>query len=343
MTLVGGAIAAAAALAACTSPAGGPDAGEELSGEVVWADYGGSTNETWNELFFDGFTEQTGVDVVSTTIEGGVMYGMLDGGAGDYDAFMVAPPDIVNHKENLLELPEGVNRNDTLPEELQPYALGTMWVGYAQGYLASTFPDGGPTTWADFWDVETYPGKRAVPGVYSDYMYEAALLADGVAPEDLYPIDFERATKKLDELKPNLVFYADYPDIKTYLTNGTASIAFGPTGQYTGLKNQGVDVTINWDGAFVEANPWVVPVKAPNPENIFALADYLGDPETQAAFAEATGYGPGNAAAFEYIDADKLENLANAPDHTATITVESAGRAADFDRETEEYAAWLTT
>ena len=34
----------------------------------------------------------------------------------------------------------------------------------AQGWLTKTFPSGGPTSWADFWDFTKFPGKRAIPG-----------------------------------------------------------------------------------------------------------------------------------------------------------------------------------
>src|SRR3546814_11685994 len=38
-------------------------------------------------------------------------------------------------------------------------------------------------TWQQFWDVEAFPGKRALPN-YPTYALPVALLADGVKPED---------------------------------------------------------------------------------------------------------------------------------------------------------------
>ncbi len=65
-----------------------------------------------------------------------------------------------------------------------------------------------PTSWADFWDVEKFPGKRALRKS-AKYTLEIALMADGVKREDVYkvlatPAGVDRAFKKLDVLKPHI-------------------------------------------------------------------------------------------------------------------------------------------
>jgi putative spermidine/putrescine transport system substrate-binding protein len=336
-------VAAGLLLTACASEGstGDGDAGAETGGTVVWADYGGSTNESFNAVFFDDFIDDTGIEVVSTTIAGAVQYEMFDGGEGDYDAQMTGLAEVELYKEHLLELPADVPRADMLPESVQDYAFGGMMIGYAQAYVTDTFPDGGPTNWADFWDVETFPGMRAVPGEYHDYMFEAALLADGVAPEDLYPIDFERALAKLDELRPYLTFYTEYPQVQQLLSSGSVALAFGPNGLFAGLANEGIDMTVVWDEAFVEANLFVVAAEAPNAVNTFVLAEFLADPERQAAFSERTNYGPGSSEAFEFMDADVIERLPNAPSHTEIVEADAAGRAAAYDESIAKYTTWL--
>ncbi|MEX0758245.1 MAG: extracellular solute-binding protein, partial [Tistlia sp.] len=67
------------------------------------------------------------------------------------------------------------------------------------GYSTKAFPDDDhPKTWAEFWDVEAFPGPRSLRDDPTDNL-EYALLADGVAPEDLYPLDLDRAFAKMDE------------------------------------------------------------------------------------------------------------------------------------------------
>jgi putative spermidine/putrescine transport system substrate-binding protein len=322
-----------------SSPSEESSTGE--GGSLVWADYGGSTNAAFTGVFFDDFTDETGIDVVSTTIAGAVQYEMFDGGEGDYDLQMTGLAEIELYRDNLLELPDSVPRGDLLPEGVADYAVGTMQIGYAQGYLDETFPDGGPTNWADFWDIEKYPGMRAVPGEYHDFMFEAALIADGVAPEDLYPLDFDRAIAKLDAIKPYLTYYTEYPQVQQLLSSGSVAIAFGPNGLFAGLSNEGLDVTVVWDGAFVEANMFVVAATAPNPENAFALAEFLADPERQAAFSKRTNYGPSTSEAFDFMDDDLIERLPNAPSHTAIIPADPNGRADAYEESVDRYTTWL--
>jgi putative spermidine/putrescine transport system substrate-binding protein len=324
-----------------TDDATGDAGASEISGQIVWADYGGATNEAYNEIYFEPFTEETGVDVVSTVMSAAIQYEMFDGGEGDYDTVMTGMAEVVLYGDNLLSLPEGITRSDQLPEDVADHTIATSFIGYAQGYLPETFPDGGPQTWADFWDTEKFPGKRAVPGEYFDFMLEAALLADGVSPEDLYPLDLDRAFAKLDELKPEMVFYTEYPQVQQLLTSGGAAVAFAPNGLYAGLKNGGVDVTVSWDQAFVEANPFVVPVKAPNPDATFALAEYMADPERQAEFAKRTNYGPASSEAFDYLTDEEIADLPNAPEHEDVIWPDADNRAELYDEMTERYTTWL--
>lgn len=68
-----------------------------------------------------------------------------------------------------------------------------------------------PASWADFWDVDKYPGKRGLRK-RAVYNLEFALLADGVKVEDVYrvlstPTGVERAFAKLSELKPHIQWW----------------------------------------------------------------------------------------------------------------------------------------
>ena len=118
------------------------------------------------------------------------------------------------------------------------------------------------------------------------------------------------------------------------------AVAHG-NGLFAGLSNEGLDVTVVWDGAFVEANMFVIASAAPNSENAFALAEFLADPERQAAFSERTNYGPSMSEAFDYMDDELIERLPNAPSHTAIIPANPSGRADAYEESVDRYTAWL--
>ncbi|RBM06279.1 extracellular solute-binding protein [Streptomyces sp. PT12] len=346
VAMMGAAMAVVAALAAGCADSGDPpsDGGASgIGGDIVWADYGGPTNESRQAAYFDGFSDETGVDVVSVPIEDAVFNGMLGGDAGDYDVFQVAAADALANAENLVELPEDI-RGDLLPEGLRPYVVGGFYAGLAQGWLTETFPEGGPEDWADFFDTETYPGKRAWPGAPGsfDASYEIALLADGVAPEDLYPLDIERAEARLDAIRDELVFYQSYPEVQQLLTSGSASIAVTVTGQFTALRNAGADVTVQWNQAFITPNGFVIPAESGNPDAVVALAEWIDDPERQAAFVERTLYGPVNSEVFDHLPADVTEQLANSPDkEELVLRWDEQWRADHRQLLLDSYTAWL--
>ncbi|UFS58682.1 extracellular solute-binding protein [Subtercola endophyticus] len=340
----------ALALSACSSDgnaavstAAGSSSAAALSGQVVWADYGGPTNKARYTSYFDDFTASTGVSVTSEVINDATMNTMLTGGEGEYDAMHVGLDSVYKYQDNLQQLPAGTTLDDAIPSDINQYAFGTFIVGHAQGYLTSTFPNGGPKTWADFFDTKKFPGKRAWPGSPGSYdsTCEVALLADGVAPADLYPLDLARCDKKMDTIKDDMVFYTSYPEIQTLLASGTAAIAMGPSGQFAALRNSGQDVTVSWDQAIASPNTITIPKTAPDKANIFALAQAMSDPKAQAAFAKLTNYGPGNTKAFDYMDQTTKDNVVNSPSHTNIVFQNSKARAAQTDELLANYTKWL--
>lgn len=340
------ALTAVAALAVGCAGSGGDPSGDasatEISGSVIWADFGGPTNESRQIAYFDGFYDETGVEVVSSSIEDPIYYPMLEGEAGDYDVFQVSTADILAYPDHLQEIPKAA-QGDLVPEDLRPYVLGGFYIGVAQGWLTDTFPDGGPQDWVDFFDTEKYPGKRAWPGSpgFFDASYELALLADGVEPEDLYPLDLERAEAKLDTIRDDLVFYTSYPEVQQLLSSGSASIAVTVTGQFTALERSGLDVTVQWNQAFQALNGFVIPEKSNNPDAVDALGEWINDPKNQAVFTERTLYGPANSAVFDELPADVADKVVNAPSHDNMLMWDEQWRADNKDLLIDSYTAWL--
>ena len=63
-----------------------------------------------------------------------------------------------------------------------------------------------PTGWADFFDTAKFPGKRTMCKWIQGQL-EFVLMADGVAPADLYPLDVDRAFKKLKPMLADIIFW----------------------------------------------------------------------------------------------------------------------------------------
>ncbi|MCK1397040.1 extracellular solute-binding protein [Bradyrhizobium sp. 4] len=89
------------------------------------------------------------------------------------------------------------------PSFAVPTAVYTGGVGYDPSRNERP-----PKDFAQLWDIKNFPGRRALPRIV-DEVLELALLADGVTPSKLYPLDVDRAFKALDRIKPYVKVWFD--------------------------------------------------------------------------------------------------------------------------------------
>jgi putative spermidine/putrescine transport system substrate-binding protein len=131
-------------------------------------------------------------------------------------------------------------------------------------YRADKFPNGGPKSWADFWDERKFPGNRGLCISDSPRTLIFALLADGVPRDQLYPLDLDRAFKKLDEIKPHIkMWWREGNQSQQLLRDGELDMMSIWNGRATELKQQGVPVELVWDGAVRRPSTWCVLKGAP--------------------------------------------------------------------------------
>src|SRR3546814_10276744 len=85
------------------------------------------------------------------------------------------------------------------PGWVSPYGVATSTGATIFAWSTNAFPDGGPQSWADFWDVARFPGPRGLYK-YFYYNYEAALLAAGVKRDEVFPLTSEKAEMALAKI-----------------------------------------------------------------------------------------------------------------------------------------------
>lgn len=339
-----GVLCCAVALAAC----GGDDEGDAASAEgggltsdtVVFADYGGTTRTARTQAFLNPFTAEFDVKAVSADADPAKLqlfaenqraeWDLIDMDGWDVDRFM--------RKGQLEKLPADVARVDLVPEEYREYASGGYNASVGIGYR--TDGDAAPSGWADFFDTEKIPGKRALPN-FAYISVEAALLADGVACEDLYPLDFDRAFKKLDTIRDDLLFYDSFGQGVQYLAQNSVSMVLIPNSRVAVLKDQGLPVDFAWDQAIFQWTAAAVPKYAPHADAAFALVDFMSGPEQQAQFSRLTRYGPMNSEALELLDEETKSQLPNAHLDVA-CEMDNAGLAKDLDEYSDRWTKWLS-
>lgn len=202
----------------------------------------------------------------------------------------------------------------------QPKYVGVYTFSYGIAYQTKKYGENGPKTWADFFNVQKFPGRRTMiaDGLYA---LEAALIADGVPSNEVYsvlrtPAGVERAFAKLEMLKPHVaVWYKSSGQAMQLMRDGEVDMGLISNARAQSVVKDGTPLTFVWDKAFIDTECLMVPHNAQNPKVVMQLINSALDPKNQAAFAAASLYGPTNLKAFEggAIPAASMEWLPSAP------------------------------
>lgn len=180
--------------------------------------------------------------------------------------------------------------------------LGAVRTGLVLAWDRSRV-DGVPN-WGDFWDVARRPGKR---GLRRDPRgtLEIALMADGVAPGDVYRVlgtadGLDRAFRKLDQIKPYLVWWNTPAEAVQLIETGAVLMTSAPNGAVAVADQAGHrDFGVQWRGSLSTLSSWAMPgTPAPNGaapvpagnedaegrrRTALRLLDFALDPARQAA------------------------------------------------------------
>ncbi|MBS1881680.1 MAG: extracellular solute-binding protein [Actinobacteria bacterium] len=306
---------------------------------MVFADYGGTTRNARTEAFLKPFGEEFGVNTVSADADPAKLQLFAENKKAEWDLIDMDNWDVARFsKEGLLEkLPADVKRVDGVPKQYQEYASGGYTAVTGFGYRTGEGPT--PKTWADFFNTEKFPGKRALPD-FAYFQIEAALLAEGESCDQLYPLNFKKGFEKLDKIRNDVLFYDSFGQAVQYLAQGSVSMALIPNSRVVFLEEQELPVAYNWNEGFYEWTAAVVPKYAPHPEAAFALVNYMAQPEPQAEFSRLTKYGPTNSKALAGLTPETKESLPNAHEKEA-CTVNPAGLGAEEEKYGELYTEWL--
>ncbi|SDR64241.1 putative spermidine/putrescine transport system substrate-binding protein [Rhizobiales bacterium GAS113] len=184
-----------------------------------------------------------------------------------------------------------------------------------------------PKSWADFWNVDKFPGSRTMQGLTNGTQgpLEEALLADGVAAKDLYPLDVERAFRKLDQIKPNIrKWWANGSEVMQLFNANIADMGMNFDGRVFALKKAGKPIELTFNEAKYYATYWVIPKGAKNVAAAQKFAEYATRARQQGKMAMISGFSPPNTNAYRYIEPDLAKNLVTFPDNIKTAYAKNA-------------------
>jgi putative spermidine/putrescine transport system substrate-binding protein len=283
---------------------------------VVFAGWGGSIQKAQREVFFNSFEKETGIKVIDVPdVQLAKLQAMVDTGNTQWDVVQALGMWIPQGaKANLWEkLDFGVIKKEGIPPSLvDAWSIGNSTYGMVLAYNTKAVKGHPPTSWRSLWDTKGIPGAR---GMFDGprYTLEAALLADGVAPDKLYPLDVDRAFKSLDKIKDQVaVWWKQWPQVPVLLASQELTMSLTSNTRINSVrKTENAPVDLSWNQSLMTVDFLAVPRGAKNRDNAMKLVQWMNDPKRQAELAKLTGIGPGNTDALQYLSDEQKSELAS--------------------------------
>lgn len=322
-------------------------------GEVIIATTGGLMSDSLRDNFYKPFEQKTGIRVRAVPIELPDQWARAAAGARTgnvpFDVVTATPPDMIQHADILADIPcttmpEIVEH--ALPGSCEPHGLVRTVGGMALTWSKKAFPNGGPQSWADFFDTAKFPGPRSLPdtGDREWWIPLAALLADGVPRDKLFPMDLDRAYKKLDTLKPSIAaWWKSGDNSMQILRGGDAVMSMLYSSRAVPLAKSG-EFDFTWNGAIRDTGNWAVLKGAPNTKNALAFLDFfVQNPQAHLPFSAAVSYDSNNREEASLVPVEERRFRPSWPaNYDKLIIADYAWIAGSREDMRQRWISWLT-
>lgn len=313
--------------------------------KFVYSGWGGSWQKSMRDAVFGPFEKETGIK--ATDVSGSSLAKlkqMVESGNVEWDVVdIIGSWLIVGKRENLFEKLDlsGVDTKGFPPRSVYDTSIAVDSYTVAFAYNTNAFKDRkAPQSWADFWNVKDFPGRRAMFDNPRGTL-EFALLADGVPMDKLYPLDVDRAFRKLDELKPSISFYfKQWEQGGQTLADGSVAMSIFTTARAFPMMQQGAPIQIVWNGGESAYDYLVIPRGAKNREAAQKfIAWYANNPKAQADLAKTFAQGPTHPKGLDYLTPAEAEQMSAAHAHE-TFAINWEWWADNLDRTEERWNEW---
>nr|WP_233285773.1 ABC transporter substrate-binding protein [Bradyrhizobium acaciae] len=256
--------------------------------KLTFASWGGSYGEQTQEFWIKPFTAETGIEVEyvlgpelakmkAQVTSKNVLWDVVDGLA--YPA----------EKEGLLEpIDYKVVDPNRFLVNAPSFAVPTG--GYTGGIAYDPSRSPAPAKdFAQFWDVEDFPGRRGLRSRVSETL-EMALLADGVAPAKLYPLDVERGFRALDSIKPHVrKWFAATAEGVSLLQTKEVEYTYTYGSRVAAAKDAGVSIEFSRDQCITSVQYFCVLKGSPHKEAAMRFLEFVSRPGPAAKWINKLG------------------------------------------------------
>ena len=287
---------------------------------VTIVSWGGTTQDLERSSVWEPIAKELGITIKEDTLSSDSdIKAHVESGANTWDIVDIGSGSAVNFaKQGLLEPLDYkvIDTKGTDPKLAQPNWVGWYFFSTLLAWNKDAFKGDQPTGWADFWDTKKFPGPRSLRNdIFGTLAF--ALLADGVPVDKLYPLDIDRAFRKLEQVRPS---------VKVWWQSGSQSVQLITSGEvnFISLWNARAQVAaktgnVGWtyNQGELDFETLVIPKGAPHAALAQKVISRIISADREAAFAKALHYGPVNESAFEggRIPAEDAKLLPSSPEN----------------------------
>lgn len=329
--------------------------------------WGGAYTMSQQKAYHEPWTEMTGIEIINEdkaanglaglraqSEAGNVTWDLVDMLEGD--AMLACDEGLaleINYDEMLAAAPDGTPPSEDFVGGLNGCFIPQIVYATLFAYNTEAFPDGGPQTIADIFDLESFPGRRALQKI-PDGNLEWALMADGVPVDEIYDTlsteeGVARAFAKLDTIKDSVIWWEEGAQPPQLLADGEVAIATGYNGRFFNAQvMEDQPIEIMWDGQLFEMDGWVIPAEGANVDAVLEYVKFATDTQRLADQAKYISYGPARQSSNPLVSThaetgiDMQPHMPTYPDNFQNpIPKDAMWWADNKDTMSERFNAWL--
>lgn len=340
----------AALLAAGCALLAVPAAAQEKTLNIV--DYGGAFEAAADKAWFKPFAAAQGVKIATEQYDGGVakLRAMVQAGNTTWDLIDLETNDAITAcDEGLLQKLNPAllgDPSDFIKGAVLPCAVSSMIWSTVFAYDASKMQTK-PTTIADFFDTQTFPGKRGLrksPKVSLEW----ALMADGVPAGEIYKVlatdaGLKRALAKLSTIKDRIVWWEAGSQPPQLLADGAVAMTMAYNGRiYDAQKKENKPFAIVWDGQIYDYEWWGIPAGAKDKDLAENFIKYASAKDNIWKLSNFIAYASPRKSSVEMMNKDVLPDMPTAPNNFKNgLQINAEFWADHYDSINSRFMTWL--
>jgi putative spermidine/putrescine transport system substrate-binding protein len=321
------------------------------SGDLVVCTWGGASTDAMQDVWFKPFSDVSGINVSTASVPdiaklevmenvGNVEWDLLDAEGTQMELAM---------QKGLLQkidydmIFKIVPKEQIDPKVIKEYGVGSVGFSTVIAWNTALFGAKGPQDWKEWADTSRFKGRRAL---YAQPRpsFEIALMAAGVPPEKIYPIDIDEAFKALDELKPKIDLWVEKTSQwGVLMPNGEVDLMGSSLSRTLDEKKRTGSIDFTFNQSIVEQDYWVIPKSAPGGANAQKLIAFALMAKGSLDFATRMPFSLANTSIYGDITEDMKQQLPGYPDNAArNLQIDQTWWTANADKVRLRWLDWLS-